>query len=58
MIRDLEKLEQRRHVAFEAACGISTAELTRIAALPIQQRPAALAQAAQRYARTLECAAR
>jgi hypothetical protein len=33
--RESEKLEQRRHVALEAACGISTAELTKIAALPV-----------------------
>jgi hypothetical protein len=45
-----DKLARRAAVCFLSCCGISTAALEKITALPVRDRPAALAEAARRRA--------
>jgi hypothetical protein len=50
MSDDQSKIDARYAAAIEACRGIATEALIRIAALPVSERPAALAEAATRQA--------
>lgn len=47
------KIERRNAAAIEACVGIATDTLAKVAALPVGERPAALAEAAERQVKKL-----